>query len=138
MGKREAITSGPSSLVELAQRVLADLDPNLLGLPWLCTDSATRIMLSDYLADALATTRQDLREAQLGLGQFNLAVAAAERRTRRQLRKTAGTDPVPPPCQLRVSLCRHCWYDVNHEHDQRGTGGPQAGPRVAGPFLASG
>jgi len=54
-------------------------------------------MLSDYLADALATTRQDLREAQLGLGQFNLAVAAAERRTRRQLRKTAGTDPVPPP-----------------------------------------
>src|SRR5271155_5734305 len=38
--------------------------------------------------------------------------------------------------QLRVAPYRHIRYDVGHEHDKRGSGGPQAGPFVAQPLLA--
>jgi hypothetical protein len=98
---RHQTTVVPPALEELAAQVLGDLDPQQLGLPWLCPDLATRILLSDYLVDALATARQALREAELALDQFTAAVTEAERRTRRQLRKTSGADPVPPPSTAR-------------------------------------
>jgi hypothetical protein len=86
------------TLEELGAQVLSDLNPAAAhGLPWLCDDIGTRVLLSDYLVGALATASQAFREAGHALDGLVTALRAFETRTLGHLRSTGGTELVPPP-----------------------------------------